>query len=286
MDATWRRDRRVASTASGNARFESRRAHEHHRSMPGARDWPDLRAVDRDTAALRCSPMHGGHRTPPLRALVHAWLVLDFFGEARRSGGDASTLTTTIFSQSFLSLGVSALLYPEVPPVPFAAATLSVSTLLVALGAFDTEQPTHRRAADRILLATSPVSRLQAVLARCAHASFSTMLVTIGMALPPAILLACHESDPWKVPFYILLACMCSGLAIAGLSVTLRAARALLGGHGAALVAGTGKALLLGFGVVWVVRYLVLDRWIFKVTHHGEEPDEDELEMMHGDVPI
>ena len=45
-------------------------------------------------------------------------------------------------------------------------------------------------------------------------------------------------------------------------------------------------AQLLGFGVVWVVRYLVLDRWIFKVTHHGEEPDEDELEMMHGDVPI
>jgi putative flippase GtrA len=45
-------------------------------------------------------------------------------------------------------------------------------------------------------------------------------------------------------------------------------------------------AQLIGFGVVWVVRYLVLDRWIFKVTHHGEEPDEDELDMMHGDVPI
>ncbi|MEQ1634944.1 MAG: hypothetical protein ABL997_21370, partial [Planctomycetota bacterium] len=121
--------------------------------------------------------MPGGPSTPPLRALVHAWLVLDFFGEARRSGGDASTLTTTIFSQSFLSLGVSALLYPEVPPVPFAAATLCVSTLLVALGAFDTEQPTHRRAADRVLLSTSPVSRLQAVLARSVHASFATMLV-------------------------------------------------------------------------------------------------------------
>ncbi|MEX0767108.1 MAG: GtrA family protein [Microthrixaceae bacterium] len=45
-------------------------------------------------------------------------------------------------------------------------------------------------------------------------------------------------------------------------------------------------AQLLGFGVVWVVRYLVLDRFIFKVTHHGEEPDADELDMMHGDVPI
>lgn len=195
--------------------------------------------------------MPGGPSTPPLRALVHAWLVLDFFGEARRSGGDASTLTTTIFSQSFLSLGVSALLYPEVPPVPFAAATLCVSTLLVALGAFDTEQPTHRRAADRVLLSTSPVSRLQAVLARSVHASFATMLVTIGMALPPAILLACHESDPWKVPLYLALACACSGLAIGTLSVLLRAARVALGGHGAALVAGTGKALLLGFGVVF-----------------------------------
>ncbi len=45
-------------------------------------------------------------------------------------------------------------------------------------------------------------------------------------------------------------------------------------------------AQLIGFGVVWVVRYLVLDRWIFKVTHHGEEPGEDDLEMLHGDLPI
>jgi len=45
-------------------------------------------------------------------------------------------------------------------------------------------------------------------------------------------------------------------------------------------------AQLLGFGIVWVGRYLILDRWIFKVTHHGEEPDEDELDMLHGDLPI
>lgn len=41
-----------------------------------------------------------------------------------------------------------------------------------------------------------------------------------------------------------------------------------------------------GYGVVWVARYLFLDRFIFKVTHHGEEPDEDDLDMMHGDLPI
>ena len=45
-------------------------------------------------------------------------------------------------------------------------------------------------------------------------------------------------------------------------------------------------AQLVGFGIVWIGRYLILDRWLFKVTHHGEEPDEDDLDMLHGDVPI
>lgn len=45
-------------------------------------------------------------------------------------------------------------------------------------------------------------------------------------------------------------------------------------------------AQLLGFGIVWVARYLVLDRWLFKVTHHGDEPGEEDLDMMHGDIPI
>ena len=45
-------------------------------------------------------------------------------------------------------------------------------------------------------------------------------------------------------------------------------------------------AQLVGFGIVWVGRYLILDRWLFKVTHHGEEPGEDDLEMLHGDLPI
>ena len=45
-------------------------------------------------------------------------------------------------------------------------------------------------------------------------------------------------------------------------------------------------AQLAGFGIVWLGRYVILDRWIFTVTHHGEEPGEDELEMLHGDLPI
>jgi putative flippase GtrA len=31
-------------------------------------------------------------------------------------------------------------------------------------------------------------------------------------------------------------------------------------------------AQLTGFGIVWVLRFLVLDRWLFKATHHGAEP--------------
>jgi len=45
-------------------------------------------------------------------------------------------------------------------------------------------------------------------------------------------------------------------------------------------------AQLAGFGVVWVGRYLVLDRWLFKAVHHGEEPDEGEVDELHLDFPV
>lgn len=45
-------------------------------------------------------------------------------------------------------------------------------------------------------------------------------------------------------------------------------------------------AQLAGFGIVWLGRYVILDRWIFKVIHHGEEPGDEDLDMMHGDIPI
>ncbi len=45
-------------------------------------------------------------------------------------------------------------------------------------------------------------------------------------------------------------------------------------------------AQLVGFGIVWVGRYLVLDRWLFRVTHHGEEPTEGELDELHHEFPV
>lgn len=52
--------------------------------------------------------------------------------------------------------------------------------------------------------------------------------------------------------------------------------------HGIAIFVGQ----LLGYGIVWVARYLFLDRLIFKATHHGEEPPEQVLDELHRDLPI
>jgi putative flippase GtrA len=43
---------------------------------------------------------------------------------------------------------------------------------------------------------------------------------------------------------------------------------------------------LAGYGIVWVARFIFLDRWLFKVTHHGEEPSAEEVSDLHHDLPI
>jgi putative flippase GtrA len=45
-------------------------------------------------------------------------------------------------------------------------------------------------------------------------------------------------------------------------------------------------AQLLGYGIVWVARYLFLDRLIFRATHHGQEPPPELLEELHREIPI
>lgn len=184
-------------------------------------------------------------------ALIRAWVLLDFFGDARRSGeGHGSSLTTTIMWQSLLAFGFSVLLYPDVPPVAFAAANLSLSTLLMGVGSLGDEQRPLRRAADECLLAGAPVSRISVVLARSGHAAFHLVLVTAGMAISPAILLG-HLTGSTLAAFgYVAAACACAGLA-SGALATLRALCAsTIGDARATLLMGTVKAALLGGGFV------------------------------------
>ncbi len=184
-------------------------------------------------------------------ALVRTWLLIDFFGDARRAGrGHASSLTSTIFTQSFLAFVFAALLYPDTPPVPFAAANLCLSSLLVAIGALGDEGRPERRAADELLLRTSPLSRLTAVLARAGHSAFALLLVTVGMALPPAILLAFVTGDALRGLGYLVAACLCSGIATGTLGVVAGACTRWLGPARTALMLGSTKAMLLGGGVV------------------------------------
>ena len=60
----------------------------------------------------------------------------------------------------------------------------------------------------------------------------------------------------------------------------------MIAGHGLWEKVAVFCAQLTGFGIVWLARYFILDKWLFKVTHHGEAPDEEDLEMMHGDLPV
>lgn len=182
--------------------------------------------------------------------LVHAWLVLDFFAESRKSGGGGSSLTTTIFAQAFLGLVFASLLYPETPPVPFAAANLTLSCLLIGIGTLGDVQQQNRKLADAVLLGPSPLRAFDIVLARVVHGAFYVCLLTVGMALPPAILFGWLVRDATKVPLYLLLACLCSGLAVGALAVLLRFSRRVLGIGRTALLSGTLKAALLALGVV------------------------------------
>jgi hypothetical protein len=187
----------------------------------------------------------------PIRALVHAWLILDFFADNRRSGQPSSSLTSTIFGQAFLALVFAAVLFPDVPPAAFAAANMSLSTLLVGIGSLGDETVAARMRADRALVAVSPLPARAVLAARALHASFYVCLLTIGMALPPAILLAFLPGHGFtSVPPYLVLACACAGLFTGALALLLRALTRWLGAARAALLGGTLKALLLFGGLL------------------------------------
>ncbi|MHC5062756.1 MAG: hypothetical protein ACYTG5_02135 [Planctomycetota bacterium] len=181
------------------------------------------------------------------RALVSTWLQLDFFGEGRDPEQGGSSLTTTIFTQSFMALLFAALIFDgDAMPIAFAAANLSLSTMLVGMSAIADQETYRRRIADRVLLETAPISRLIPPLARALHSGFQICLVTIGMALPPGILLYWVSGHQlWVVPAYLILACALAGIFAASFHLLIRIMLRLLGQGRTWLIAGSMRGLLL-----------------------------------------
>lgn len=187
----------------------------------------------------------------PVLSLVHAWLLLDFFESSRRGGRPGSALTTTIFTQSFLGLVLAALLFPDTPATAYLAANLTLSTLLVGLGAFGDPGRGSRLHADRQLLTTAPLSKLARILAAALHGGFHVALVTIGVALPGAILAywTCGHR-PAAVPAYLAVATLLAGSISAAANLALAVSTRFLGDLRAQALVGLLKAVLLGGGFV------------------------------------
>lgn len=186
-----------------------------------------------------------------ITALAHAWLMLDFFGESRRNGENSSTLTTTIFGQSTLGFIFAALLFPDTPAVAFCAANLSLSTLLVGIGVLGQPARADRARAGEVLVRTAPLPRSALAAARALHGMFYVALITIGLALPPAILsywITGHRL--WIVPAYLAIACCLSGIVSGTLSLVVVTASRWLGPARGQLVNGTLRAALIGGGFV------------------------------------
>ncbi len=191
-----------------------------------------------------------------ITSLVHAWLVLDFFGHSRKTGESGSSLTTTIFAQSFIGLLFAAFLLPEEgvsQTEAYLAANLSISTLLVGILLLGDPKRHKRATADRLLVRTSPLPATALTLARAMHGGFYLCLVTTGMAIPPAILaywVCGHQL--WVVPVYLCMASLCAGL-LAGLLACINQVSLLfMGVVRAQLVVSSLKTLLLGGGFVGI----------------------------------
>lgn len=185
--------------------------------------------------------------------LVKSWLVIDFFGESRKTGEPGSSLTSTIFTQSFIGLFFAAVFLPDFHgiAVAYLAANLSLSTGLIGIGMLGEPKRQKREEADELLVRTAPMPAGSLTLARALHSSFSLTLVTTGMAIPPAILAywACGFSLV-AIPLYLLMATVVAAFMAAALAIFTRFVFLTMGPARSQLVAGTLKATLLAGGLV------------------------------------
>ena len=183
--------------------------------------------------------------------LVRSWLVIDFFSESRRTGEPGSSLTTTVFGQSFFGLLFAAVFLPETTEqaVAYFAANLSLSTVLIGIGLLGDPKGYKRELADEFLVHTAPMPARSLAVARALHSSFYLGLVTTGMAIPPAVLAywVCDHSLT-AVGLYLVMATAAAAVMAACLALFTQFVNLCMGPLRAQLLTGTLKMLLLGGG--------------------------------------
>jgi hypothetical protein len=190
-------------------------------------------------------------RAAQLRVLLHHALFQSFFGAARKRGErSGSPLTTTIFAQSFAALVLVALLFPETPPVRFAAATLSFSIALAGTAVLADWQAGEGSSADQAVVGTAPVTAGTQVLARVLHGLFFVTAVTLGTAVPPGILSFWVGGSAVYGLGYFVAALLCAVLAALLLVALLQGAEWLAGPRHALAIATALRTLLLAGGFV------------------------------------
>jgi len=187
-------------------------------------------------------------RLRQIRALLTAWLTIDFFGKSRRLGKRGSgTLTTSVFTQGSLSYGFALLNFPpEQSPTLFAAGTLAMVggfTMLAMLGELQ-DQLGH--AADRDLVLASPITKASFFLARGLHVCLFLVIFNVGLAIPPALLSIWTTGRVWAPVPYIGLSIVFAATLTCAFQIPVVLAQRLRGQDFAASLAALLRALLTG----------------------------------------
>ena len=195
------------------------------------------------------------------RALLTAWITIDFFGANRKRGEKGSgSLSTTIFRQGFLSFIFAAMSYQGISELRYLAGTLGFTAMFAVLTTLDVFAERNEEAPERDLLGTCPISSLQLQLARAVHLSLFLLIISFGLAIAPGILACWVTGSVWSLPLYLLLSllvstCMCGLVQIPILLVARLRGRARASG-----VAALVRSLCIGsafFGLALGYRAMV-----------------------------
>ena len=188
---------------------------------------------------------------PALRAILGAWLTIDLFGKTRRAGEEGSgSLTPTVFTQGFLSWIFAALCFEESSPVGFAAATLSLVAGFATLALLGELADQLGRDADRSFLLSTPISARLLGFAHFVHATLLLSAFALGLAVPPAVLLAFKLGQPLAALSYLVAACVLSATLYAAIRVLIVALEWIAGSAIASAFSALLRALLFGGGTI------------------------------------